>query len=321
MLAWILPALASVLGVCAAAEESSREVPLRTHSIAQPYLDQDFHSRWWDYGGTTVINTAKHIRLTYDRQHSTGTLWSRLPITATNYEIEFEFKVSGSGSSIYGDGLALWLTTDRNVMGPVFGNKDEFDGLGIFFDTYRNGRRDVGFPYVSAMLGDGKTKYDRDNDGQGTEIGGCPARGIREGESNKRGRLTYYKDRYLKFELSYSTTGHWEECFKVDSVDVPNVVYLGFTAITGEVSDNHDLISISSKNIFSSEAYVAKPDSKGRRPNSAARGATGAQKKGGGILSWIWSLLKLVMLAALLYGAFLGWRRYKAGKEKQYLGF
>ena len=38
---------------------------------------------------------------------------------------------------LYGDGLAIWLTKERMVNGPVFGSIDYFQGLGIFLDTYR----------------------------------------------------------------------------------------------------------------------------------------------------------------------------------------
>lgn len=121
-----------------------------------------------------------------------------MPITATNYEIEFEFKISGKGSGIYGDGLAMFLTTDRAQTGPVFGNKDMFEGLGIFIDTYKNGRPSTTFPYVSAMLGDGKTPYDAHHDNEKTELAGCSARGIRDSHVPTKARMTYYKDDYLK---------------------------------------------------------------------------------------------------------------------------
>lgn len=219
----------------------TRHVQLRTHSLQKPYLDQDFQSRWWDFGGTTVVDAANRIRLTYDTQHSTGWLWSRLPITATNYEIEFEFSISGRGASIFGDGMAMWLTSSRATTGPVFGNIDEFQGLGIFIDTYKNGRTGTTFPYVSAMLGDGKTKYDAQHDGKATELAGCSARGIRQASIPTKGRLTYIKDDYLKLELQYKSEGEWTECFTTPGVALPNVMYLGFTAITGEVSDNHDV--------------------------------------------------------------------------------
>jgi len=50
-------------------------------------------------------------------------------LTATNWEIEFEFKISGAGT-LYGDGMALWVTKERATSGPVFGSVNKFDGLG-----------------------------------------------------------------------------------------------------------------------------------------------------------------------------------------------
>lgn len=49
--------------------------------------------------------------------------------------------------------MALWVTKGRATPGPVFGSVDQFEGLGLFFDTYKNNRPGVVFPYVSAMLG------------------------------------------------------------------------------------------------------------------------------------------------------------------------
>ena len=55
-----------------AQEEGGRKtVPLRTHSLATPYLDSDLQSRWcrstldvvdvrWEFGGDTVIDTNKY---------------------------------------------------------------------------------------------------------------------------------------------------------------------------------------------------------------------------------------------------------------------
>lgn len=49
--------------------------------------------------------------------------------------------------------MAMWVTKQRATPGPVFGSTDNFEGLGIFFDTYKNNRPGVIFPYVMAMLG------------------------------------------------------------------------------------------------------------------------------------------------------------------------
>lgn len=49
--------------------------------------------------------------------------------------------------------MAMWITKERAMQGPVFGAADKFEGLGVFFDTYKNNRPGVVFPYVMAMLG------------------------------------------------------------------------------------------------------------------------------------------------------------------------
>lgn len=51
-----------------------------------------------------------------------GWLWSRLPITAANFIIEVEFKISGESTHLFGDGFAIWITKGRAEPGPVFGN-------------------------------------------------------------------------------------------------------------------------------------------------------------------------------------------------------
>lgn len=56
-----LTALAAIAGVNAAELEDSlapvieRTVPLRTHSLAAPYVDTDLQNRWWDFGGDAII--------------------------------------------------------------------------------------------------------------------------------------------------------------------------------------------------------------------------------------------------------------------------
>jgi lectin, mannose-binding 2 len=69
--------------------------------------------------------------------------------------------------------MAMWITKQRAQTGTVFGFTDNFEGLGIFIDTYKNGRAGTSFPYVMAMLGDGRTPYDNDNDGKANDVGGC----------------------------------------------------------------------------------------------------------------------------------------------------
>jgi len=143
------------------------------------------------------VRADQYIRLTSDRPSQEGWIFSRVPLTATNWEIEVEFKIHGYGS-LHGDGFAMWLTRQRAQPGPVFGSIDNFEGLGIFFDTYKNNRPGTVFPYVMAMVGDGKTTYDKNNDGKANEYAGCSARGIRDASVPTKAKLTYFQDKSLK---------------------------------------------------------------------------------------------------------------------------
>ncbi|POS87612.1 lectin family integral membrane protein-like protein, partial [Erysiphe pulchra] len=268
-------AFAAVQEITMTDENGIKSIPLRTHSLMMPYLDSELQSRWFDFGGDTIIRADQYIRLTSDRPSQGGWIFSRVPLTATNWEVEFEFQVSGSGT-LHGDGFALWLTKQRATPGPVFGSTDHFEGIGIFFDTYKNNRPGVIFPYVMAMIGDGTKSYDKDHDGKDNEFMGCSAKGIRDAPIPTKARLIYFQDKSLRLDLQYKVENQWDLCFETsEPPSIPPVVYLGFSAETGELSDNHDLIAVSTKNLHDTKAHEkisTKPSigpsgkEKGKRP-------------------------------------------------------
>lgn len=135
-------------------------------------------SRWFDYGGDTIIRADKYIRLASEHPSQSGWIFSRVPLTATNWEIEVEFSIHGKNTVLFGDGMGLFLTKERAEQGEVFGFRDKFEGLGIFVDTYKNNRPGTVFPYIMAMMGDGQTPYDKHNDGKANELAGCSVGGI-----------------------------------------------------------------------------------------------------------------------------------------------
>ena len=208
------------------------------------------HMRYFDFGGSTVVRADQYIRLTSDLPSQAGWMYSRVPLTATNWEVEVEFKIHGSGN-LYGDGMAMWFTKDRATEGDVFGMKDRFEGLGIFFDTYKNNRPGIVFPYVMAMLGDGETAYDKANDGRANELAGCSARGIRNADFPTKAKITYFQDKELRVELMFKKENEWTPCFDVPNVRLPTTVYMGFSAETGELHDNHEIIRVDANNLYS----------------------------------------------------------------------
>ncbi len=60
------------------------------------------------------------------------------PVYIRNWEIQVQFKVTGSPKDLFGDGFAIWYARDRMKGGSVFGSKDYFSGLAVIADTYSN---------------------------------------------------------------------------------------------------------------------------------------------------------------------------------------
>ncbi|KAG9017243.1 hypothetical protein FRB90_001261 [Tulasnella sp. 427] len=302
-------------------------VPLRTHSIYAPYVDQDLQNRWFDFGGEAYVNTNKHIRLTQDRQSETGWLWSRLPLTPSNYQIDIEFKISGGSGHLFGDGMAIWLTKTRAEYGPVFGSKgetstrlpnlsargtranamslfqDNFEGVGIFLDTYANSRHSYSFPRIVGMIGDGKTSYDLGGDGDKNAAGACSA-SVRRNDIKTKIRIRYKKDKGLEVLLQYKGWDEWTPCFELKDFTMPTMPYLGMTAITGEVHDAHDIISVSSHSIVLNPPNLQVDDSvkKGRKSPFAA------SKEGEG--SWFGFFFKLILVVGVVAGAYQAYMKF-----------
>ncbi|KZM26890.1 uncharacterized protein EKO05_0011405 [Ascochyta rabiei] len=304
--------LAGVSSLGLSEDPEIKAISLRTHSLEPPYLDSDMQSRWWDFGGDTIIRTDQYIRLASDKPSRDGWLFSRVPLTATNWEIVVEFKVHGQGN-LYGDGFAIWLTKQRAQRGPVFGHADNFEGLGIFVDTYKNNRPGTVFPYIMAMSGDGKTPYDKDNDGKANEVAGCSARGIRNSQVPTKARMTYFQDSFFKLDLQYKSENEYTTCFEIPNFKIPPVAYLGFSAETGELSDNFDIVSVRADNLYKRNPGQA-PASGNTKPGKTASSMTGEQESG----SWTWLLVKFVLLGLALTGAYVGFTIYRTRQRDRF---
>lgn len=252
----------------------------------------------------TGVCGSRYIRLTSDLPSQTGWVFSRVPLTATNWEVEVEFMISGK-HQLYGDGFAMWITKQRAQPGPVFGSVDRFEGLGIFVDTYKNNRPGTVFPYVMAMFGDGQKTYDKNNDGRDAELAGCSARGLRHASVPTKMRLTYVQDKQLRLDLQYKSEGEWQLCFETDQPPaIPNIAYLGFSAETGELSDNHDIISVTARNLYSSPGTPATPSpGKGGKTKGLPITESG---------TWTWFFIRIFLFIMVVGGAYVGYTAYRA---------
>ncbi|XP_023199409.1 VIP36-like protein [Xiphophorus maculatus] len=217
----------------------------REFSLVKPYRGLGFSSSsQWDLMGTAMV-TPDHVRLTPDQQSRQGAVWSRIPFVLRDWELRVHFKIHGIGKkNLNGDGLAIWLTRDRMQNGPVFGNMNQFVGLGLFVDTYPNADKthDRTFPYVSVMLGNGTLTYDHDHDGRTTELGGCTA--MTRNSIYDTFLLVRYSKNKLTLMVDVDGKQEWRDCAEVSGLRLPTGYYLGASSVTGDLSDNHDIISM-----------------------------------------------------------------------------
>ena len=144
------------------------------------------------------------------------------------------------------------------------------------------------------------------------------ARGLRSASVPTKIRLTYFQEESFKVELQYKSENEWTDCFETGPLKLPAVNYLGFSAETGELSDNHDIIQVQSHNMHISEGW--------KGAESGDKGGSGRKKKnkgknydpnrggqsGGG---WIWFFLKLLLIPIGLVGGYVGWTMYRTSKR------
>jgi mannose-binding lectin 2 len=235
-----------------------------TYLSLPPYLNSENKFPHYKNGGNMLLSrSADFVRLTKDAPKQSGHLFSHLPLSTDDlsaFEIELELKIHGNQEkqSMVGDGMAIWLTTDPLKQGDVFGMQGDFNGLGLFVDTYKNynGKKNRNaFPYLSIQRNRGVSGYyDKSTDGINTQIGGCALHRLYNSENPSRLRLTYIRQANI-FEVDVSIDGenNWRTCFRKenaqpdDFLPIGRPLYLGVSAETGELHHNVDLYSINAR--------------------------------------------------------------------------
>jgi mannose-binding lectin 2 len=94
----------------------------------------------------------------------------------------------------------------------------------------------------------GVESYRMDKDGASQEVAGCSF-DIRKATVATKFRFTYVKDVFTELAIHYEEWDNWETCFKLGNLTVPANPFIGFSAATGDVSDNHEIISVSTSNV------------------------------------------------------------------------
>jgi len=92
------------------------------------------------------------------------------------------------------------------------------------------------------------------------------------------------------------------------------VSYLGFSAETGELSDNFDIVNVEARNLYkptSPSDQGRKPDTKGRK---GGKGRPKQSSSSGG--SWSWFFFKIILFGMVVGGGYVGYTFYRTQQRK-----
>ena len=159
--------------------------------------------------------------------------------------------MSGQGKRLFGDGFGLWFTQHQyHVDGPIHGFSDTFVGFGVLFDTFRNTEaghvhKDVALIINNGEAMDGVTQPDTPGcDGDFRFWEGRDDFSVSDSKSTVK--LTYINGR-VSVALDAKNTGEFVTCIQDVPLNLPadwnTNAYFGVTSTTGQLADNHDLLS------------------------------------------------------------------------------
>jgi mannose-binding lectin 2 len=205
----------------------------------------------WKTSGAAVIN-SNFARLTPDRQSKKGALWSKKPLAVDSFSAILKFRISGQAKNFFGDGIALWIMQQSYYKeGSLHAVDEKFVGVGIIFDTFRNTETLNAHRDVTVIVNDGEKSWEM----MTADVKGCEAmvryhsdRDDFSVSDSSRAKVVV-ENRGVTVYVDATNSGEWSECVSLKDIDLPDFwarkAHIGLTASTGQLADNHDVLSLS----------------------------------------------------------------------------
>ncbi|ORX92759.1 the carbohydrate recognition domain of complex with Mcfd2, partial [Basidiobolus meristosporus CBS 931.73] len=215
-------------------------------SFKKPYLIGDSIPSFTFHDNAIASSSA--VRLAPSVPGLKGSIWTEEPNPYKEWQVRFSFGITGKGYT-GGNGLAFWYTKDRAQSGPIYGNRDQWDGLAIFFDTL-DPKTNKYSPYISGVLNDGELKLSHIEEKKSKMFAGC-LKDFRNSKSPVHAKLSYYDNSISLYIDTTEKGAAYTKCFEVSDVELPPGYYFGLSASTSELADDHD--------VFSFDTYEVNP--------------------------------------------------------------
>lgn len=245
----------ALAALAAAAASAAAFTVLPEHSLAGPFstFDGDGMRKLdnWRLGGHAALQEY-FLRLTNDRQSKRSYAWNTARLDRDEWSVTLRFRVSGQGKRLFGDGLAFWFTNvEHHRDGQLHGFTDTFKGFGVIFDTFVNTEPGHVHKDIQLISSDGSAPKTLS---EGTPIG-CDS-AFRYWEQRDDFSVANHSAARIRFAgnkvsvwIDAKADGNWAQCI----ADVPLAApegwhregaWLGLTATTGDLADNHDILSL-----------------------------------------------------------------------------
>ncbi|KAF9577153.1 hypothetical protein BGW38_007824, partial [Lunasporangiospora selenospora] len=198
------------------------------------------------------------VRLTPSVPGLRGSVWRSSANEYKEWEVEFSFKTFGQNSNNGGRGLAFWYTQEKAVEGPIFGNKDQWKGLGVFMDTSDPANHRTS-SVIYGIMNDGSMKFPANPTSSAGSFGGC-MRDFKSTPFPVVVRVSYIGKTLKVSADTHSRGKKMVACFEHKDIELPIGHYFGVSALAAETGtpDDHD--------VHSFEVYEVNPPPRAQKP-------------------------------------------------------
>ena len=217
------------------------------HSLQTPFVADWWQEGvpHWDIGGDAVVVSDRFVRLTPPDTSRSGYAWNTIPNEYEDWEVRLTFIIRRN-PRVGADGIAFWYTaeTHREELDFFYGQKMDFKGIGVVFDTYDNDAyRDQPSVLILKNLNREKHSWNMAEDMR-NELSMLCKFNHRPNVGNEPNEmiLRYYK-KQLSLRVKSVNRDLDVDCGTLSDIELPTGYFFGITASTGGMYDTHDILN------------------------------------------------------------------------------